>query len=91
MKSIPVENWTDVTINLSFILLALLSCENSFDKAICHAVNMGHDADCTGATVGALFGIINPDGIGERWTRPDRKFACAFLQYDKYDRLGFNR
>lgn len=31
---------------------------------------MGHDADCTGATVGALFGIINPDGIGERWTRP---------------------
>lgn len=70
LEKYSVENWTDVTINLSFILLALLSCENSFDKAICHAVNMGHDADCTGATVGALFGIINPDGIGERWTRP---------------------
>ncbi len=64
------ENWTDVTINLSFILLALLSSENSFDKAICNAVNLGHDADCTGATVGALFGIIYPDGIDERWTKP---------------------
>ncbi len=65
-----VENWTDVTINLSFILLALLSCENSFDKAICNAANMGHDADCTCATVGALFGIMRPDSIGERWTKP---------------------
>lgn len=64
------RNWTDVTINLSFILLSLLSCENSFDKAICTAVSLGYDADCTGASVGSIFGIMNPDGIGERWTNP---------------------
>lgn len=70
LEKYPSPNWTDVTINLSFILLALLACEDSFDKAICTAVSLGYDADCTGATVGSLFGIINPDGIGEKWTSP---------------------
>ncbi|MBO5884006.1 MAG: ADP-ribosylglycohydrolase family protein [Clostridia bacterium] len=65
-----VANWTDVTINLSFILLAMLSCEDSFDKAICNAVSLGYDADCTGATVGSLFAIINPHSIDEKWTMP---------------------
>ncbi len=64
------ENWTDVTINIAFVLLALLSCENDFSKAICNAVNLGHDADCTGATAGSILGIINPDGIEERWIKP---------------------
>ena len=70
LEKYPSANWTDVTINLSFILLALLACEGSFDKAICTAVSLGYDADCTGATVGALFGIMNPDGIDEKWTKP---------------------
>ncbi len=70
LKNYPSANWTDVTINLSLILLSLLSCENSFDKAICTAVSLGYDTDCTGATVGSIFGIINPDGIDEKWTNP---------------------
>ncbi|MBQ7793077.1 MAG: ADP-ribosylglycohydrolase family protein [Clostridia bacterium] len=65
-----VDNWTDVTINLSFIFLSLLSCENSFDKAICTAVSLGYDTDCTAATVGSIFGIINPDSIDKKWTDP---------------------
>ncbi len=64
------ENWTDVIINLSFILLSLLSCENSFDKAICTATSLGYDADCTAATVGSIFGIMDPNGIDEKWTAP---------------------
>ena len=64
------DNWTNVVINLSFILLALISCGGSFDKAVCTAVSLGHDADCTGATVGAIMGIINPDGISDKWTKP---------------------
>ena len=28
------------------------------------------DTDCTGATVGALMGILDPGGIPERWTQP---------------------
>lgn len=64
------DNWTDVIINLSFILLSLLACEGDFSKAICTATSLGYDADCTAATVGAIMGIICPDGIEERWTAP---------------------
>ena len=66
----PSENWTDVTINLSFILIALLAAEGSFDRAICTAAELGYDADCTCATVGALFAIISPNSIDKRWTAP---------------------
>ena len=70
LRNFPTDNWTDVNVNLSFILLSLLSCEGSFDKAICTAASLGYDTDCTAATVGAIFGIMNPDGITEKWTRP---------------------
>ena len=61
---------TDVRINIPFTVLALLSGEGDFGKTICLAVNCGQDADCTGATVGAIFGIINPDLISEEWLKP---------------------
>ncbi len=64
------DNWTDVVINLSFILLSLLASGGDFDKAVCTAVSLGYDADCTGATVGAVFGIMKPDSIDEKWTKP---------------------
>lgn len=65
-----VDNFTDVTINLSFIFLSLIACGGSFDKAICTAVSLGYDTDCTGATVGSIFGIMNPCGIDKKWTNP---------------------
>lgn len=70
LQKYPSDNWTDVTINISFVLLSLLACENSFDKAICTATSLGYDTDCTAATVGAIFGIMNPDCIDEKWTKP---------------------
>ena len=63
-------NWTNVIINLSFILLSLISCDGDFDKAICTAASLGYDADCTCATVGAIMGIINLDKIDKKWTDP---------------------
>lgn len=70
LEKYSVPNWTDVVINLSFIVLAMLSAEGSFDKAVCSAVSLGYDADCTGATIGSIFGIIDPDSIGEQWKKP---------------------
>ena len=64
------QNFTDVAQNLAFIVLGWLAGEGSFDRAICTAVNCGQDADCTGATLGALLGILDPDAIGEAWLRP---------------------
>ena len=52
------------------MIMALLLGKGDFGKTICLAVNCGQDADCTGATVGAIFGIINPDLISEEWLKP---------------------
>jgi len=64
------QNWTDVGINLSFILLAWYAGEGDFSKSICIAAGLGHDTDCTAATLGAILGILNPGGFEERWTKP---------------------
>lgn len=65
-----VPNWTDVTINLCFILLAWLARKNNFGKSICLAVNMGYDTDCTAATLGSILAILRPESIDDRWTLP---------------------
>ena len=64
------QNWTDVTINLSFILLARMAGGGDFSRSICIAASLGYDADCTCATLGAILGMINPESIEEKWTRP---------------------
>ncbi len=64
------QNWTDVTTNVSFIILGLLTYGGDISKGLCDVVGLGHDADCTGATFGSICGIINPDGFEERWTKP---------------------
>ena len=57
-------------INLGFQTIGLLYGEN-FGDAICKAVNCGWDTDCTGATVGAIWGIINGmSGLPDEWVKP---------------------
>lgn len=70
LEKYPSHNWTDVTINLSLIILAWLAGEGDFSKCICTAACLGYDADCTCATLGAILGLINIDAIEERWTWP---------------------
>lgn len=64
------QNWTNVVINLSLILLSWISSEGDFSRAICTAAGLGYDTDCTAATLGAIMGILNPDGFEERWLKP---------------------
>ncbi len=63
------ENFTDVVMNIPFVVLALLHGKGGFSQTICIAANCGEDADCTAATVGALMGIVNPDGISAEWLK----------------------
>ncbi len=70
MEHYGSPNFTDVKMNLPFMVMALLLGGGDFGKTICLAVNCGQDADCTGATVGAIFGLINPELISEEWLRP---------------------
>jgi ADP-ribosylglycohydrolase len=40
-----------------------------FGDQLCKAVNCGYDTDCTGATLGALLGILNGSkGIPQKWS-----------------------
>ncbi|MBI2438510.1 MAG: ADP-ribosylglycohydrolase family protein, partial [Lentisphaerae bacterium] len=40
-----------------------------FGDRLCKAVNCGYDTDCTGATLGALLGILDgPEGIPRKWS-----------------------
>lgn len=64
-------NFTDCVMNLSFIALGLFYGEGDFGKSLLYAVNCGEDADCTGATVGGIMGILlGASGLPERWTTP---------------------
>jgi len=63
-------NFTDVAQNLAFTILGWLAGEGDFGRSICIAVNCGRDTDCTGATLGALMGIVEPDCIPQRWAEP---------------------
>jgi ADP-ribosylglycohydrolase len=59
-------------INLGFQTIGLLYGAD-FADAICKAVNCGWDTDCTGATVGAMLGIIlGAEQLPARWREPLR-------------------
>ncbi|MCR8636843.1 ADP-ribosylglycohydrolase family protein [Paenibacillus radicis (ex Xue et al. 2023)] len=63
-------NFTDAPQNIAFTLLGWLYGED-FGDAILKAVNCGYDTDCTGATLGAILGIIlGPEKLPERWLKP---------------------
>jgi ADP-ribosylglycohydrolase len=64
------QNFTDVAQNLAFTVLGWLAGEGDFGRSICIAVNCGCDTDCTGATLGALLGILDPPAIGPEWLAP---------------------
>ena len=54
--------------NHGFTIMGWLYGQGFGDK-LCKAVNCGFDTDCTGATLGALLGIIGGTrGIPERWS-----------------------
>ena len=56
--------------NHGFIILGWLYGEDFGDR-LCRAVNCGCDTDCTGATLGALLGILQgASGIPARWREP---------------------
>ncbi len=60
--------WFQAPANVAFAMLGLLWGEGDFKKSMILAINCGDDTDCTGATLGSLFGILNgTKGIPEDW------------------------
>jgi hypothetical protein len=63
--------WFQAPRNVAFTMIGWLYGDNDFGKSICIAVNCGDDTDCTGATLGSIFGIIGgTKAIPEKWRKP---------------------
>lgn len=63
-------NFTDAPQNIAFSVLGWLYGEDAGD-GMCKAVNCGQDTDCTGATLGAIYGLLyGPEYFDEKWTKP---------------------
>lgn len=61
--------WFKAPGNVAFAVLGLLWGKCDFKKSMIIAINCGDDTDCTGATVGALLGIMyGTKGIPSDWS-----------------------
>ena len=60
--------WFEAPCNVAFAMLGMLYGEGDFKRSMILAINCGDDTDCTGATLGALWGIMyGTAGIPEDW------------------------
>lgn len=50
--------WFQAPGNIAFAVLGLMYGEGDFLQSLIYAINCGDDTDCTGATVGAVLGIL---------------------------------
>lgn len=63
--------WFQAPRNVAFTVLGWIYGDGDFGKSICTAINCGDDTDCTGATLGSIFGIIHGSkGIPKKWSEP---------------------
>jgi hypothetical protein len=63
------SDFTDVRPNTGFVILGWLA-GHDFSERITICNNCGEDTDSSTASLGALLGILDPEGIPERWLTP---------------------
>lgn len=62
------DGWFQAPSNIAFVVIGLLWGDGDFKKSMLTAVNCGDDTDCTGATIGAIMGIMyGTAGLPEDW------------------------
>jgi len=60
--------WFQAPQDLGFVTIGLLYGEGDFKKSMIYTLNCGDDTDCTGATIGAIMGLIGgTKSIPEDW------------------------
>ena len=64
------QNFTDVCVNIPFVMLGLFYGKGDFGRSVCIAVNCGYDSDCNGATCGAILGLLHSNDIPQEWIEP---------------------
>lgn len=85
IKDTADMGWFQAPLNVGFTILGWIYGDNDFGKSICIAIGCGDDTDCTGATLGSIFGIINgTKGIPKKWSDPIGTSikTCAVTGFD---------
>ena len=60
--------WFQAPANIGYVVLGLIYGEGDFKKSMILSINCGDDTDCTGATCGAIMGILyGTAGIPKDW------------------------
>ncbi len=63
--------WFQAPANVAFVVIGWLYGEGDFSQSVLTAVNCGDDTDCTGATLGALLGILmGRKALPAEWIEP---------------------
>ncbi len=76
--------WFQAPANVAFTVIGLLYGQGDFGSTVCIAVNCGDDTDCTGASAGAIMGILyGAEAIPAKWRDPigDGIETCAFNHF----------
>ena len=72
--------WFMAPANVAFVVIGLIYGEGDFKKSMTYAIGCGDDTDCTGATCGAILGIIKgASGLPQDWVEHigDRIATCC--------------
>ena len=64
------QDFTFTPVNLGITVLGWLAGGGAFGRSISAAVSCGQDTDCTGATLGSILGLLDPDSIEPEWLDP---------------------
>lgn len=78
------HHWTHTNSNAQIVAVGLLWGEGDFGKSICRAVQACFDADCNGATVGSLWGMMHgAQALPEQWVRISdlARETCALVRH----------
>ncbi len=72
--------WFQAPANVAFVIIGLVYGEGDFKNSLIYTINCGDDTDCTGATCGAILGIIMGEkNLPEDWKEyiGDRIITCC--------------
>lgn len=80
--------WFQAPANIAYVVLGLLYGEGDFKRSMILAINCGDDTDCTGATIGALMGIMRgTEGLPADWMKylgEDIASICLLNGHGRY-------
>jgi ADP-ribosylglycohydrolase len=72
-------NWVHTYPNMVAVVHALWYSEGSFDRALRILADCGMDVDCNAGEVGCAVGVMHPESISDKWTKPFRGILETYV------------